>query len=251
MMTAERKRLLLEVLKSEGKILASDLSKRLAVSEDTIRRDLRELDRAGLLQRVHGGALPRSPTSLHYSDREKESTDAKQRIGIAAAQLLRPGEVVVLDGGTTPLAVAEHLPENLAVTVVSHSLPALEVLSSHPKAECVVVGGRLFKEARVAVGVAAVDAYRLLRPDTCVLGAAAVHPAAGVTTFDGEEAEVKRAMIAHATRVIVVVAGEKVGTVAPYLLMPVFQITHLVTDSSAPSDVLQMLRELGSEVVLG
>ena len=124
----------------------------------------------------------------------------------------------MLDGGTTPLAVAEHLPADLALTVVTHSLPALEVLSGHAKAECIVVGGRLFKAARVAVGIAAVDAYRMLRPDTCVLGAAGIHPVAGVTTFDGEEAEVKRAMVEHATRVIVVVAGEKLGTVAPYLL---------------------------------
>ena len=131
MLTAERKRLLLDVLKTEGKILASDLSRRLGVSEDTVRRDLRELDKAGLLHRVHGGALPRSPTSIHYAEREKESTDAKRKIGAAAARLLRPGEVVVLDGGTTALAVAEHLPADLALTVVTHSLPALEVLSGH------------------------------------------------------------------------------------------------------------------------
>ena len=80
----------------------------------------------------------------------KESTDAKRQIGAATAPLLRPGEVVVLDGGTTPLAVAKHLPADLAVTVVTHSLPALEVLSEHPKAECVVVGGRLFKAARAS-----------------------------------------------------------------------------------------------------
>jgi DeoR/GlpR family transcriptional regulator of sugar metabolism len=250
MLTAERKRLLLDVLRMEGKIHASDLSKRLGVSEDTVRRDLRELDKAGLLQRVHGGALPRSPTSIHYAEREKESADAKQQIGAAVAQLLRAGEVVVLDGGTTPLAVAEHLSPELALTVVTHSLPAAEVLSRHGKAECVVVGGRLFKAARVAVGIAAVDAYRMLRPDSCVLGAAGIHPEAGVTTFDGEEAEVKRAMVEHAARVIVVVAGEKLGTVAPYLLTPITKMTYLVTDRTASPDMLRTLSELGIEVVI-
>ncbi len=220
------------------------------MSEDTVRRDLRELDKAGLLQRVHGGALPRSPTSIHYAEREKESTDAKRSIGAATAQLLRPGEVVVLDGGTTPLSVAEHLPADLALTVVTHSLPALEVLARHAKAECIVVGGRLFKAARVAVGIAAVDAYRMLRPDSCVLGAAGIHPEAGVTTFDGEEAEVKRAMVEHSTRVIVVVAGEKLGTVAPYLLMPITRMTHVVTDRTASPEVLRSLREMGIEVVI-
>ncbi|QEH32527.1 HTH-type transcriptional repressor GlcR [Aquisphaera giovannonii] len=250
MLTAERKRWLLDVLKSEGKLLASDLSKRLGVSEDTVRRDLRELDKAGLLQRVHGGALPRSQTSIDYTEREKESTEAKEEIGEAAARLLRPGEVVAIDGGTTPLAVAEHLPADLALTVVTHSLPAVEVLSGHPKVDCVVVGGRLIKRYRATVGIAAVDAYRMLRPDACVLGAAGVHPVGGVTIFDGEEAEVKRAMVEHAARVIVVVAGEKLGTVAPYLLIPASRITHLVTDPSASEDAVQSLRELGVEVVV-
>jgi DeoR/GlpR family transcriptional regulator of sugar metabolism len=250
MLTAERKQLLLDVLRSEGKILASDLARRLEVSEDTVRRDLRELDKAGLLQRVHGGALPRSPTSIPYADREKESTDAKRKIGEAAASLLRPGEVVVLDGGTTPLAVVESLPVDLKLTIVTHSVPAVAILSGHPNTECIVVGGRLFKSARAAVGSAAVDAYRMLRPDACVLGAAGVHPVAGVTSFDGEEAEVKRAMVEHAARVIVVVAGEKLGTVSPYLLTPISQVTHLVTDSTASPDVVETLRELGIEVLI-
>lgn len=250
MLTAERKRWLLDVLKAEGKLLASDLSKRLGVSEDTVRRDLRELDRAGLLQRVHGGALPRSRTSIHYAEREKESTDAKRQIGAAAARLLRPSELVVLDGGTTPLAVAEHLPADLAVTIATHSLPALEVLSRHAQADCIVVGGRLFKAARVAVGTAAVDAYRLLRPDCCVLGAAGVHPEAGITTFDGEEAAVKRAMVEHAARVIVVAASEKLGTVAPYLLIPITRVTQLVTDRGATADDLRPLRDRGIDVVI-
>jgi DeoR/GlpR family transcriptional regulator of sugar metabolism len=129
-------------------------------------------------------------------------------------------------------------------------LPAAEVLSRHAKAECVVVGGRLFKAARVAVGIAAVDAYRMLRPDSCVLGAAGIHPEAGVTTFDGEEAEVKRAMVEHAARVIVVVAGEKLRTVAPYLLTPITKMTHLVTDRTASPDMLRTLSELGIEVVI-
>lgn len=249
MLTAERKKKLLEVLKEEGKVLASDLSRRFGVSEDTVRRDLRELDRAGLLQRVHGGALPRPPISIDYSARQKESADAKRRIGAAAVQLLRPGELIALDAGTTPLAVVEHLPPDLAVTVVTHGLTAAVLLAEHPSAEGIIVGGRLFKLARAAVGVTAADAYRMLRPDTCILGAAGIHPEAGITTFDGEEAEVKRAMVEHAARVIVVAAGEKLGTVAPYLLTPTGRLTHLVTDRAASPEVLESLRELGIEVI--
>ncbi|WP_406699915.1 DeoR/GlpR family DNA-binding transcription regulator [Singulisphaera sp. Ch08] len=250
MLTAERQRALLEVLKLEGKVLASGLSRRFGVSEDTIRRDLRELDKAGLLQRVHGGALPRSSISVEYASRQKESTEAKRRIGAAAVKLLHPGELVVLDAGTTPLAVIENLPLDFAVTVVTHSLPAATALAEHPVAEGIVIGGRLFKSARASNGVATVDAYRLIRPDVCILGAAAVHPEAGITTFDAEEAEVKRAMVAYASRVIVLAAGEKLGTVSLHLIAPAGRVTHLVTDSDAAPEVLRQLRELGIEVIL-
>lgn len=250
MLTAERQRYLLDVLKAEGKVLASNLSRRFGVSEDTIRRDLRELDKAGLLQRVHGGALPRSSISVEYATRQKESPDAKRRIGAAVVKLLQPGQVVALDAGTTPLSVVEHLPPDFALTVVTHSLPAASALVEHPVAECIVVGGRLFKSARASNGVAAVDAYRLIRPDVCILGAAAVHPEAGVTTFDADEAEVKRAMVAFAPRVIVLATGEKLGTVSSYLIAPAGRLTHLVTDRDAPPEALQPLHELGVEVVL-
>ncbi|OJW23478.1 MAG: DeoR family transcriptional regulator [Planctomycetales bacterium 71-10] len=249
MLTAERKQRLLEVLRSEGKILASEMSRRFGVSEDTVRRDLRELDRAGFLQRVHGGALPRTPTSIEHKARQKESTDAKRRIGAAAARLLQPGQVVTLDAGTTPLAVLEAVGPDLALTVATHSLPAAAVLAEHPSLEGIVIGGRLFKSARAAVGVATVDAYRLLRPDVCILGSAGLHPEAGVTGFDAEEAEVKRALLAHAANVVLVVASEKLGTVAPHLITPAGRLTHLVTDSDAPDDVLAAYRELGMEVV--
>lgn len=249
MLTAERKQKLLEVLQTEGKILASELSRRFGVSEDTVRRDLRELDRAGFLQRVHGGALPRTPTSIEHKVRQKESTDAKRRIGAAAARLLRRGELVVLDAGTTPSAVLEFIPPDLPLKIVTHSLTAASSLAEMPNVEGVVVGGRLFKAARAAVGVATVDAYRLLRPDICILGAAGVHHEAGVTGFDGEEAEVKRAMAAQASRVVVLAASEKLGTVATHLITPVGRLTHLVTDSAAPEAVLQPFREMGVEVV--
>ena len=144
----------------------------------------------------------------------------------------------------------EHLPPDLAVTIVTHSLPAASILAEHPRAEGIVVGGRLFKPTRAAVGVATVDAYRLLRPDVCILGVAGIHPEAGVTSFDGEDAEVKRAMLAHAARVVALAASEKLGTVAPHLITPTGRLTHLITDDGASAEVLRPFRELGVEIVV-
>src|SRR6185503_630711 len=123
MLTAERRQQILEALRRDGKVLATELSAALNVSEDTIRRDLRELAEAGLLQRVHGGALPRSPASASYIARQSQAPSAKAAIARAAVQLLRSGQVIVLDGGTTTLQIAQQLPIDLRATIITNSPP--------------------------------------------------------------------------------------------------------------------------------
>src|SRR3954465_14802294 len=110
MLAGERKRQILEQISKDGRVVASELCQRFGVSEDTIRRDLRELSAEGLLHRVHGGALPlpKAPIPAAYSARAEQATAAKTVIGKAAAQLVRDGQVITIDGGTTPLEVAEH-----------------------------------------------------------------------------------------------------------------------------------------------
>jgi DeoR/GlpR family transcriptional regulator of sugar metabolism len=242
--------LILDALGQNGKVIASELSQRFGVSEDTVRRDLRELAREGLLHRVHGGALPRPPVSAVYAARQGQSADAKEAIGAAAVKLLAEGQLVAIDGGTTPLAVARQIPADLRLTVITHSLPAALALCEHPAAEVILVGGRLFKAGRGAVGAPAVDTYRLVRPDVCVLGAAGFHPEAGATTFDGEDAQVKRAMVEHASVVVAVAAAEKLGTVAAHVIVPTGQLTHLVTDGTASAEALRDFREVGVAVTI-
>src|SRR5579864_6662301 len=110
MLTAERRRSIMQTLQREGKVLASELSKDLHVSEDTIRRDLRELAATGKLQRVHGGALPRSPIAANFTERQQQAPEAKAAIAQAAIRFIRQDQVIIWDGGTTPLQVAQHLP---------------------------------------------------------------------------------------------------------------------------------------------
>src|SRR5258708_7845072 len=110
MLREERHQHILSTLKRDGKIVATDLSLALGVSEDTVRRDLRELGEAGLLQRVHGGALPRSPATASHIARQRQAPEAKLAIARAAVRLLRPGQVILLDGGTTTLRVAHEMP---------------------------------------------------------------------------------------------------------------------------------------------
>ena len=251
MLSAERKRLILETAGQDGRVIASELSRRFNVSEDTIRRDLRELAAEGLLHRVHGGALPlpKPPVSVSFASRAAQSHEAKAVIARAAAALVRNGQVIAVDGGTTPLEVAQQFPPDLRATVVTHSLPVLEALAARPGIELISIGGRVFGEALVTIGPVAVDAYRSLRPDVCFFGVAGIDVEAGVTALNQDEALVKRAMLEGAAQVVAVAAADKLGTAGPFAVAPISRVSHLVTDRSAPDHLLQPFRAAGIEVV--
>jgi DeoR/GlpR family transcriptional regulator of sugar metabolism len=249
MLNAQRRAIILDALGRDGRVVASELSARFGVSEDTVRRDLRELAEEGLLMRVYGGAVRKSPVSAAYSRRKTEFLPAKSAIGEAAVKFIRDGQVVFIDGGTTPLEVAAQLPVDLRITVVTHSLTIASALAEHPHAHVVVLGGNLYKDSLVMVGATTVEAYRQVRADLCVLGTASIHPQIGVGVLNQEEAEVKRAMVAGAAEVMVVASGEKLNTSAPFLVGPLSLVTRLVTDPEVADDALHAYREAGIEVV--
>ncbi len=251
MLTEERRRIILDLLRREGKVLAAEQGARFGVSKDTIRRDLRDLAEAGLLQRVHGGALSRSPTDARYTIRQSESPTAKTAIAMAAANLVRPGQVVILDAGTTALQVAEQLPLHLRATIVTTSPPAAMALGGHPDIEIVLVGGRLVKESLAVAGAEAVEALRSVRADLCILGVAGLHPEVGMSILNLEEVYVKRAMIEGAAEVAVVAAGDKFGTAAPYVVGPLSMLTHVVTERAVDERILAPYRAMGLTLVQG
>jgi DeoR/GlpR family transcriptional regulator of sugar metabolism len=233
MLTAERRQAILGRLERDGKVVASELVLALGVSEDTVRRDLRDLAEQGLLQRVHGGALPAAQPTGSFARRLEISRAAKVALADAALPLLDGARVIVLDGGTTSLALARALPSSYDGTVVTNSPPIATALAGHPQVEVVLVGGRLLKEAQVAVGAAAVDALRFVRADVCVLGICSLHPEVGVTTLDHEEASVKRAMVASAGEVIALATADKLRTASPWVVSSLTDVDHLVTDGDA------------------
>jgi DeoR/GlpR family transcriptional regulator of sugar metabolism len=243
----ERLQYILDALRRDGKIVAAELGVLLGVSEDTVRRDLRELSREGKLLRVHGGALPRSPAPVSFAARHQQSVEAKQRIARAAAAMIQPGHLVLVDGGTTTQQVARYLGPQLEATIVTNNVPLAMELAGHPKVEVILLGGKLFKESQVTLGEEAIAELSSYRADLCLLGAGSLHPEFGVRTPDREEVFLKRAMIEAAAEVAALVTAEKVGTALPYLVAPVRALTHLVTD--APADALEPYRALGVSVV--
>jgi DeoR/GlpR family transcriptional regulator of sugar metabolism len=229
-LTAERRREILGRLDRDGKVVASELVLALAVSEDTVRRDLRELAGQGLLQRVHGGALPAPAQGGSFERRLEIAPVTKAALAGAALPMLAGARVIVLDGGTTPLELARLLPEAFDGTIVTNSPPIAGALASHPRAETVLLGGRMLKSGQVAVGAATVDALRLIRADVCVLGICSLHPDVGVTALDHEESHVKRAMVACAGEVIALATADKLRTAGPWVVARLADVDHLVTD---------------------
>jgi DeoR/GlpR family transcriptional regulator of sugar metabolism len=250
MLTSQRKLILLELLKQEGRIVARTVAARLEVSEDTIRRDLRELAGEGLLQRVHGGALPASPAMADFAARQHIAVDDKSAIGRAAAQLIQPGQVVFIDGGTTSAQLVRHLPPDLRATVVTHSPSVAVDLATHPSIDVIMLGGRLFKHSVVGVGSATVEAIRQVRADLYFMGVCNVHPEAGLSTGDFEEAGVKRALSAAAAETIVLASPEKLATASPYQVIPLDELSGLVTMASVPAELLAPYRARGISIHL-
>ncbi len=249
MLTDERRSLILERLRTQGRVLAADLTAELAVSSDTVRRDLRELDDSGLLRRVHGGALPRHGDASPFAARARRAPAAKASIARRAARCVKDGQVVVLDGGTTTLELARALRDDLRANVITTSPTIALALADNPGLEVTVVGGTLRPNALVTVGAAAVEALRMIRADVVFLGVCGLHPEIGVTTEDLEERYVKAAMIEGAAEVIALADHDKLGTAMPLVVAPLRAVTQLVTDADVDEDALAPYRALGIEVL--
>lgn len=249
MLVGERRDLLLSRLRTEGKVLAKQIAAELGVAEDSIRRDLRELAAAGLCQRVYGGALPVSPAIADYATRQAVATDSKDRVAAAAAALINPGGTVLLDGGTTALAVAKSLPADLAATVITHSPTVAAALVGHPTVEVFILGGRLFKHSAVACGAAAVEAASAVTAEIFLLGVTGVHHDAGLTTGDPDEAAMKRALAARAADTYVLASSEKIGAASPFTVLPLAEVSGIITDAPQDHPVLPELRAAGVPII--
>lgn len=244
-LTSHRKQNILERLRQTGQIVAKDLSEEFGVSEDTLRRDLRELAAEGLLQRVHGGALPASPAMGDFAARLNLATEEKQRIGRAAAAMVQPGQVVILDGGTTAVQIARHFAPELKATVITHSPTIAIELVAHRNVEVILIGGRLFKHSVVAVGAPAIENIRRIHADAYFMGVTGIHPKVGLTTGDFEEAHVKRALSESAAETIVLASPEKLNAVSPYLIAPVSEIAGMIVAAGTKQKVLAPFTRLG------
>lgn len=249
MLKQERFRHILDRLAQQGQVQLGPLSAELAVSEDTIRRDVDELGRQGLLTKVRGGALPSSPIPNAFAAREQHDAGAKQAIAAKARTLVGDGQLIVLDAGTTVTWLARLLSSARGLTVATNSLPAANILLEYPDVAVRLAGGAVHAPYRVTLGHETVDFFRQFRADVCFLGAYGLHPEAGLTVASAEEAAVKRAMLRASTHVVALVTPEKLGTAAPYVVCEAGAIHTLVTADGVAAAALDAYRAQGVTVL--
>jgi DeoR/GlpR family transcriptional regulator of sugar metabolism len=249
MLTTQRKKTILEWLARDGQVLAGPLAASFDVSEDTIRRDLRELAAEGLLQRVHGGALPASSAVAPFAQRRALESSGKRAIGIAAAAMIAPGQIVIIDGGTTSAELVRHLPRSLSATVVTHSPTVAVALVDHPSIDVIMIGGKLYKHSIVNVGAAAIEAISHIRADLYFMGVTGVHPTAGLSTGDLEEAYVKRALAARSAETVVLASLEKLNAASAYAIGDVTLAQTIVVESATENVFTEALEAAGVSIV--
>jgi DeoR/GlpR family transcriptional regulator of sugar metabolism len=247
-LAAERQQQILERLGRDGRVLAAALAEAFLTSEDTIRRDLRDLAGRGLCRRVYGGALPTSPASSPRQVRAAEAIDRKVALGRALAALVTPGSFVFVDSGSTSLAAVKAFPEDLRVTAATHDPAIAAALSARTEVTVWLIGGRINRAVGAAFGGRTLVEVEALRPELALLGVCALDPLGGIAAFDPEDAEIKRAILRNSGRVAVAVLNEKLETSAPFAVGRAEGLDCVVLEADAPESVAAAFAERGINV---
>jgi DeoR/GlpR family transcriptional regulator of sugar metabolism len=234
----ERHSLILQQLDSHGRVLAPDLARQMNVSEDTVRRDLRDLAAAGYCQKVYGGAV-RSPSTMDgnstLAQRITRQTDSKSRLATVAAGLVAPGSIVFIDAGSSNLSIAKALPR-MPLTVITNAPLIAAALADRTDMELILVGGRVDPRSGAILGAGALREAELIRPDLYIMGACTVDAQAGMGAFYFDEACFKRSVATISKATLVAATRDKLGTAAPYHVLDAARLTYLVLPADADAD---------------
>lgn len=252
MSLSERHRSIIDHVRNRGRVGVAELADALGTSEVTIRRDLEELARLGVLRRVRGGAvsLLGQGDELPFAVREMQASAAKQRIAKVVGELVVDGEVVLLDSGTTALEVAKVI-AGRPLTVMPLSLQSADVLAGAAPTKVLLPGGELRPVELTATGPLAEATVRALRFDTAVITCCGLSIDAGLTAISLADAAVKAAAIDVATRVVLAADATKFARTTMAVIAPLTKVDVLVTDAALPESAHAALTELGVEVRYG
>lgn len=249
MLKEERHQYILNCISKNNRIYVTALSAELNVSDDTLRRDLAELEHKGLLTKVHGGAIAKSGISIEFTDRLNTATASKQQMAAKVIPLFKEGDVILIDGGTSNLEIARQLPKNLRLTVYTNSFPIVNVLFDYPSLDIIFLGGTVFPSSQVTVGVSVFQALQTVHPDWAIIGISDIHPEKGLTSPDREEAMIKRFMLERGKRRVVLADSYKLNTARTYHVASLGDLDYLVTEDENIDYIKQHWNNCPCEVI--
>ncbi|MEQ8605206.1 MAG: DeoR/GlpR family DNA-binding transcription regulator [Marivibrio sp.] len=248
-MLSERRQDILAKARSDGRVTVDGLAGAFRVTPQTIRRDLTDLCRRGLLTRTHGGATPAdSVANVDYEERRNLALPEKTRIGLAAAALIPENCSLLINIGTTTEQVARALYDKRRLVVITNNLNVVNILSGSPSKELILAGGVVRQSDGGVVGEAAVDFIRQFKVDWAVIGASALDEDGAVLDFDYREVAVARAILENARRRVLVADRQKFERTAPVRICGLDRIDYFVTDAEPPPRFAAACRRDGVEV---
>ncbi len=249
MLKEERQRQILEKLNRDQQISLVSLSQVMAVSYDSIRRDIIELEDKGLLKKVHGGAVANSYMSFKAAQGLGVSNQEVLQITRKVQKLIENKRIVLMDGGTTNFHIAEQLPKNIEMTVITNSLPLAMMLNDHPKIETILLGGSYYKRYQITMGSETIKQLEFFKPDLYLMGFNGLQADSGLTIRHYEESLLKRAMMAISKQVAVCAIPEKLNTIENYKVCDLADINVLITSLKPTEPTLDSLRIKSLEIL--
>jgi len=236
MLKAERQQVILNEVRIHNRVLFTDMAELLSVSVDTIRRDINELNATKKLKKVHGGAISLGFNNYHVDNQEIYALENKSRIARKAISLIKSGQVILLSGGTTNMEIARMIPPNLKITCFTPSLPVAVQLMAKTDVEVILVGGKLSKDSQITIGGCAINMLNDIKVDICFLGINSIDLMNGVTDFDWEIVQIKKAMINSSRKIVAPSIFEKLNSTQRFKICALDTIDVLITELE-PEDV--------------
>jgi len=248
MLRSERLKLIIKEINLYNKVLSSDLGEKLSVSEDTIRRDLKELSEKGMILKVHGGAMSKTFHSPFDGKNQVYALAAKQQIAEKAIGLFRKNMLVLMEGGTTIMEIAKRVPGRLDATFFTPSPQVAITLSEKEDISVISIGGTLARNSNLHTGASVINELAGIKADLCVIGANGFSLNEGLTDSDWEVVQVLKAMIRTAKKVAVVTIAEKLSSVQRMKICDIGEIDYLITELDPESPFLSAFK--GSELLI-
>lgn len=245
MIKEKRLKHILDLLQSKEMVTYDLLAGELSVSEDTIRRDIEELHNNGLLSKVRGGAMLRSENPLSFQDRTTYLQGGKDVIALKAQQLIKNGQTIFMDGGTTICAIAARLPLNSVLKIITNNQALVPMLSKIPGIEIIILGGNYDRDTATSSGAQAVHEAQKYVADLFFMGTCAIHHQFGITASLQTEGELKQAMIKSSLKTVALSNGEKLDSVEYFKVCDFEDIDVLITDLASGDPLLNSYRDLG------